>query len=503
MSWSARFLTDCRSRHLTPRFLLESVAIGSFTIEPCMLSSFRVDGYRRAIDPARSRISYGELQIPSWNRTATTVTIGLTQDLLDVIRPGQVFRLRVGFDGYDLDEFETVLPLVARGLTWSSGLWSLDMVDIGYSLQSRWVREAGESRLFDSLDGMGAQVFGTDYTAGDATIHTTSTAAFERRDGGSYLLRVHPDSGADPFWLTASGKTGTSFTGCSATGQYGTTAVDADASALSQVYGQALLDEHPLVTARRVLVSTGTVGGNGAWDTLPQSWSYGIPTELVAGGDIARHVDISSPASGSAAWDWVVQDAADDGQSTLGAFLAPGGFFVGVRQGEVTARAICDPDVVEPPDTWDLVDGEVMSYRPWDPTVIECQTVRFVWPTGAAYESTETEDLGTRPVFRQNRYDLPHTWSNRTAWGDSLNARLRPYLARVPERFTVRQPGWGVPASIGDMVRLTARVPKTRYDDRNDGIRNRKTTVVGGGPDWFRGETVLTLIAHDPSARST
>lgn len=504
MSWGDRFLADLARPFLAARFLVESVAIGNFSITECKLSSWPLEGYTHCLDPASSSISHGELQVPSWSRTATTARLAVTEQILDLVRPGQVLRLRVGFDGYAVDEFVTVYVGVVRGAAWSNGRWVIDTIDLGYSLQSRYIRETADPRLFASLDGMGAVVDGTAYSPGDTTLHTTTTAAFERDSGGYYLLQVSPSSGADPFLVTATGKTGTSFTGLSTVGLFGTTAVAAAASAQSQVQGCVLLEEHPLQAVRRILVSSGTAGRNGAYDTLPTTWGFSLPDELVAGGDIDRFVALTTPPIGSGVWDLVALEAQDDGQGFLQGFLAPGGFFCAPRQGRITLRGVADPEAHELPDTWDLVDGQVESYAPWDPTVVEARTLRFVWPDVTSYESSETEHLTTRPALRQARIDVPSVWAGKTGWGDSLNDRLRPYLLRRGERLVVSHPGWALAgAAIGDCVRLTARLPRSRFYTSGSGFDRRRMLMVGGGPDWFSGRTRLTLVAHDPSPRES
>ncbi len=502
MGWTEEFQRELRG-DVALVFLLESVAVGRFTGgRELQLSSHYVVGYDEAIDPQRSSVTHGELQVPSWTRTATSVTLSLTQDVRRRTTPGQVVRLRLGLSGWPASAFETVFVGVVRALRWAGGSWSLQLVDLAYSLQSRWVGPTDDPRLFSSLDGVSAEVNGL-YLPTDTTVSVDSTAGWEKSDVDPYCLLVVPESGAPPFYLTATGKTGTSFTGVSSAGQFGTTAVNANVG--SGVVPVALAETHPLNAVRRILVSTGTLNYHGERDVNPASWGYALPTELVDGEDIRQQVLRSSPASGSNNWALLVSEPQDDGQSLINQFLAPGGFFLSQRQGQLTARAAMEPGYSEPPDTWSLQDGHVEAYDTWDSAIpVEARTMSITFGASGTWGTSATEQVDTRPARERHELELPAVFDNTTAWGSSVDDRLRPYLLRRGERLVVRSAGFRLaPAAIGDCLRLTTDQVESRYSAEGWAFRDRRTLVVGGGPDWFRGVTRLTLLSHVPGPLST
>lgn len=502
MPWSDAFLHALRADRWEPIFLLESRPIGEFTAgRDLQLSSHRVAGYDEAIDPTRSSISHGELQIPGFTRSATSVTIGLTKDVRRRTTVGQTVVLRIGLPGWPVGEYQTVFAGVVRALRWSGGLWSLQLVDLAYGLQSRPVASTTDPRLFSALDEATTDVSGT-YTPPASTLNVTSTILFDAPSGGDpYLLLVTPDTGDEPFYLTATGKTATSFTGVSGAALFNTTAVACGTT--STVQCCAYSDTHPLNTARRILVSTGT-GAHGDRDIFPATWGYAIPPDLVDGDDIRAQVAASSPASGANDWAWVLSEPLDNGLDALQQFLAPGGFFVGERQGAITARAVIEPTALEVPNTWRLRDGQVEQYDAWDGNVVEARKLRFRWGDGTTYTSGATEALDTYPARWLHDVEAPAVWENTGAWGTSLDSRLRPYLLRRGERLTVRAAGLRLAAAaVGDCLELTTDQVTSRYQAEGWPFRARRTLVVGGGPDWFRGSVRLTVLAHVPGATRT
>lgn len=503
MGWSDALLSALRADHVALDFLLEAVEISNFRATSWALSSRATPGYTACIDVGRCQITHGELQVPSWNRTATTVRIGLNRSLGNAVKPGQACALRIGLRGWAPSAFETVFLGVVRGVSWSAGQWSMDLVDLGYSLQSRWVRPDADPRLFGALDD-GQTTITVAYSAGNPTIDVGDTTAFEAPTGDPYLLLISPASGADPFLIVATGTSGgNQFTGAAGTAGYGTTAVNADVGSIVQCVGWS--DGHPLQAVRRVLISTG-LGGNGARDVLPTSWGYGIPYELVDGEDVGICANLSSPASGSDSWLLLATSPVDDGQAYLQEFLQPGGFFLAMRQGKITARCVVDPSQQPGPDEWRLDDSIVETYDAWDPSVVEAKRLRIaemqylygLAPPLTAYTGA-SENLETRPALRETSLAAQSVYTNETAWAVSIGARLGVHLLRRGERLTVRCAGYRLAgASLGDVVEFTTDQVASRYEEAGGAFLRRRCLVVGGGPDWFAGVTRLTLIAHAP-----
>lgn len=507
MSWSDRFLDAMRRDHVALAFVLESVEIGRYETTTWAISSHALPGYVACIDPTRSSVSHGELQIPSWGRTAASVRLGLMRSVAGSVKPGQACVLRVGLSTWQASEYEPVLLCCVRGLSWAGGVWSLDLVDLGYSLQSRWVKGDADPRLFANLED-GTTTVASAYTVGDASISVGDTTDFEAPTGEPYLLLISPASGADPFLIVATGTSGgNTFTGVAGVAGYGTTAANAAVGSTVQCVGWS--DGHPLQAVRRVLISTGA-GGNGARDVLPTSWGYGIPYELVDGEDIGICADLSSPATGADDWLLIATEPQDDGLSFLSDFLAPGGFFLGSRQGKITARCVIDPSTQRGPDEWRLKDGMIESYQAWDPAIVEARRLKVaemqylygLAPALTAYVSA-SERLETRPALRDVSLPAQCVYTNETAWATSIGYRLAVHLLRRGERITVRCAGFRLAGvSLGDVVELTTDQVQSRFSASGGSFRNRRCLVVGGGPDWFAGVTRLTLIAHDPASET-
>lgn len=506
MPWSDHFLSALRG-DFNPGFLLESVAVGAFAgSRELALSSVDVPGYRSCIDPSTSSMSHGELQVPAWVRSATSITLSLTRDVRREVQRGQTVQLRVGSARWSIADYETVFVGAVRSLRWSAGRWQLQLVDLAYSLQSRPVAPDEDPRLFASLGDTAATTsLSTSYSPGDTVLDVATVAGAERVDGESYLLLVSPASGAEPFFLTATGTAGSNYTGCSTVGLFGTTAVAAGAG--SVVATCAYQSGHPINVVRRWLVSTGT-GAHGTRDKAPATWGYAIPPALVDGEDCERQIDLSSPATGTSVWAPIVTDPVDDGLSYLQQFLQPGGFFLGLRQGAITVRAVADPYAVTAPSSWSLTDGHVESYETWDAGIVEARGLQMYPGSGPgnawATAPGDLEELDTRPSRLRVSFDAPDVWDNEDEWGESIERRIGVYLLRAGERLTLRSAGYRLAgAAIGDELVLTTDQVESRYRAEGWGFSARRTLITGGGVDWFRGTCRYNVLSHVPGARRT
>lgn len=513
MAWPTQFLELIARDNVSLAFAVESVSVGTFTTgRELRLSSHAISGtgggdYRVVVDPVRSSVSYGELQIPSWTRSATTYTLALTEDVRRDTTRGQMVVVRVGDPAWPISEWAQVLVGTVRGIRWSAGRWLLTIVDAAYSLQSRPTASDEDPRLFASLHGASARTLLTaGYTPPAATINVSDTSGWQRESGQDYFVRITP-TGGSPYLMGATGKTGTSFTGVYGP-LLGTTG--AAASIGDYVDLVALIEGHPIDITRRMLVSTGlgpaSAAGNGTNDLLPAEWGFAMTQDLVDGADINAWMSLTEPDSGSPEWTHVVEAAVDDGLAHVQELLRPGAFFIGMRQGQLTARGVCDPHKFEPPDSWSTSNADVESYETWD-GVVETRGL-LIYPgssaytAGVSYGSSVTEDVDTRPSRLYYTIEAPAIHQNELAWGAKIDDRIRAYVLRSGERLTIRHPGYSLGgASIGDVLELTTDQIESRYDVDGYGFAARRTLVTGGGPDWFRGYTRLTIASHVPTAR--
>lgn len=514
MAWSNQFLDLLARDRVDLGVAVESVPVGTFTSgRELRLTTHPISGsgggdWRVVVDPVRSSVSYGELQIPSWTRSATTYTLALTEDVRRDTTRGQLVIVRVGDPAWPIGEWAQVLVGVVRGIRWSAGRWLLTIVDAAYSLQSRPTSSAEDPRLFASLHGSSARTTITaNYSLPGATISVSDTSGWQREDGEDYFLRITPSGGGAPYLMGATGKTGTSFTGL-----YGPLVgtVGADAFVGDYVDLVAILEGHPIDIVRRILVSTGngptSSAGNGAKDTLPAEWGYALTTDLVDGADCNAFDALTEPDTGVDTWTHVVEAAVDDGLAHLQELLRPGAFFLGIRQGQITVRGVCDPHKYEPPDVWSVSNADIESYETWD-GVVEARAL-LIYPgsssytAGVAYGSPVSEDVDTRPSRLYYTIEAPSIHTNELEWAAKIDDRIRAYVLRSGERLTLRHPGFALaPATIGDVLELTTDQIESRYDVDGYGYSGRRTLVTGGGPDWFRGYTRLTIASHVPTAR--
>jgi hypothetical protein len=493
VSWSDRFREELLGSGWDPVYTLESVEVGDFPVpRELAISSHDLYGYDPIIDPRRCSISHGELQIPSFVRSATTVQIGVTKNIVSAVRPGTVVRLRMGRRGWLPALFDSIFVGVIRGVTWSGGQWTLSLIDLAYSLQSRWVQVGGDANIFrtkPTTTTTGSWAPGSD-------LRTVITTGNDISPDGNYYVMISPIGGGQTYFLRSAARTPSGPEWVYTLPVVPSWSPARSTTAVGSVAVPVLVSEtHPLNTVRRVLVSTGA-GTNGTRDVLPKQWGYGLPELLVDGDDIRAHVARSSPTSGANNWVFVAAEAVEDGGTFLTEFLSRGGFFLGQRQGKLTARAAIDPNVAETVDTWVLNDGYVETYDAWDPSIpTEAGQFTFRWGNGT-YSYTTATPIDTRPSISEFTVDVPYVFENELLWASSIGNRLRPYLLRRGERLTVRSAGFRLAgASPGDTLELTTDQVQSRYSDAGRGFDRRRCLVVGGGPDWFRGVTRLTVLS--------
>ncbi len=497
MTWSPRFLEALRQHTVAPLLLVESLVLGGRGRADLRLSSFALEGYRELLSPEGSSISHGELRAGSWERSATSLTLGLRGDPRRRTWRGQVVQVRMGFLGWSPGDFEPIFTGQVRQCRYSRGRWTLQLVDLVAGLTSRFNDPGVECLFYRLRSSPLTATLGTTTTT--AELVTLSGGYEADDDTGVYLALVEPDSGDEAFWIAASGTSGTTdLTGVGLGNVLDTTRVSAAIG--SQVRGAVYLAGHPLEVARRILVSTGTPGRHGSHDTLPESWSYGIPAHLVDHADVDRAIRRTTPATGGVEWYVTETEKQDDGLAWLTAQLAPAGFWLGLHHGLLTCRGVPDYDR-EPVDAVigddDLVE---LEYDAWDASLpVEYYEVRVeTADSGSGRTSTELH-VETRPARIRRLIYLPHVHANHVGWGDLVAERTARLYTRIPERITVTLAGWKhAGLSPGDVVQLRTADVSSIYASRGEDFDSRRLLVVGGGPDWFRGTTTLRLLAPVP-----
>lgn len=337
------------------------------------------------------------------------------------------------------------------------------------------------------------------YTAGTATLTVTSTAGFERETGGSYMIKI--TQGASSYYLTATGSTATTFTGCSATGKLGTTAVNVTVGAV--VESVAYIFGHPIDIARKVFASTGA-GTNGAYDTLPASWGLGLPDSLLDHVDIARVRSVMTPSSGS--WEMYAtsDEAIDSPISWLLGYLTPCAVWPTVRQGMVTFRCAQIPSVArayQPP--WPIDDtmitaGGIEGDFYFDSAPVEFYQSQVADP-GASNTNTPDAPPKTTPASDRFTTTIAGLYSNQSACRSEVLGRTAYWPTRPPEHFRLVCAGLGMWAlAAGDLVSLTSNQMWRRQGFLgfpNDGLflKDYAGLVLNVQPDLAAGTVAIDV----------
>lgn len=374
--------------------------------------------------------------------------------------------------------------------------YQLTLLGLGAVLGSRHA-EGGTSALFSGMfDATDAEIT-ADYTVGDTTLTVDTTAAWADWDGyGVYYIQI-TTAGGDEFVLRATGRTATSFTGVSTTGQVGTTAADALAGDVCRFV--AAVEGHPVEVALAVILSTGT-GTNGARDVLPETAGLGIPRELV---DAAFSADVQTRTPSLSIVAWSLQEQANPG-AWLEGFLAGAGFVITMRQGLIVVADVRDPRAATPDSAILERDIAEISAQWWDPEQgPQAASHVLVYEGGDAVAEWGTAGtINTVPSIERYTLDCPGISTSQATAATMLAliaARIAPHalVKRSAVEVLLPIPAWSV-LWPGAVVALTA--PQLRLPPDSSG----STRVEGRGAlvtqvDLIDGAVRVGLIVLPPS----
>ncbi len=185
--------------------------------------------------------------------------------LLFLYKPmeNRMVTIKSGFAG--LDEADYALVFTGRVLD-----YMLESDNVVWTFQGVTLLTDEKQNIFEAFTALS-----TPTGSGSATLNVANTASFPSATAGVCFLRIEDEV------ISYTGKTGTTFTGCSR-GQLGTVAsshaIDAQVTNFLQLIG------NPFTLALQILTSTG-LGTNGAYDVLPACAGLAIDQALV---DVAR-----------------------------------------------------------------------------------------------------------------------------------------------------------------------------------------------------------------------
>lgn len=489
MPWGQDFLTESSKSRARPRYMLEHVPISGYLpgIGLSRHSHSGWEGYPATITRVGSSVSAGQLTVRSWSYTTGSMSIGLRSGhdpRLNLPR-GVLVRLRVGYAGWSDSDYETVWLGQVQDCTQDirQGVWVLQVKSIVGALVSRFSQASQEAALFYNLPA--ESTLTSTYTAGVSTVlNLASTTGLQRLTGGTYLVRVTPDTG-DPFYVTSPTLAALQLQTITA-GAFGTT--DATASSGNRVEFLSYLPKNPVEAALILLTSTGNGVPSGPYDLAPGSWGLALPPEYVDTEDAERTRDLVTAGIGTY-WDLYTGDEQPDAAGYINSFLRPAGCWLAERQGAVTVRAVETPGQYSY-DIASIFDNEIVDlrYNTFDPNQpVEYGVFNTFTTTGG---STSPDSLSSRPMV--DRYEIDYTGiinTNENTWRLNLATRLGPWYLWVGESFEITLRGWRL-ASLcpGDAV-----IVSSRYLSVRSGIEGL-SLVTSVQPDWFGATTKIRCV---------
>ena len=500
MAWGSAFKQALLEDVLYPRFIFESVAMSGDGADPfgghLRLRSY-ISGSNQGYIPAMvrqgSQIDHGRVQPGSWRRSFSTLRIAVAPwyDPRSKVVRGSTVALKVGFSEA-IDTFETVFVGQVRDIRMDARGYYIECVSLEGALTSRFTSTAGEFDLFANLRDR-SPVVSVAYTAGAANITVSNVSGFEQSlaaGGEGYMLLVTGNSG-NQFYIKATTLVGTTFSGLSA-GLFGTT--DEDANVLNAVSPSTYSEGHPIDIVRAMLVSTGNNLQNGPRDFLPETWAFGIPQQFVDEADMGMFV--TATTVGTDGWVLLATEPQNNPWAWIEGWLGQAGFFFTLHEGQITVRAILDPNkqtgYVTHVRQGDIVD--VISFSSWSQDVP--QEYYFVLPSKGLAGALSPE-IRSRPAGYTKTMDLSGIRTNINTAVDEPVDRLAPFYTRIPEHGVLRLRGWKyAQLAPGDVFLLSAPdllQPRGNYN--YDQYVGRRCLCVGGGPNWFGATTDIEFLA--------
>lgn len=495
MAWPIGFLQRIRQRGVTrrPRYVLEGFDAPGFGDQGGTLRlSSHDEGpyYSPVIASTGHSFGVGQVTPGEWSSVVSSLRIATTAkvDYRPQVRRGQLVQLRVGFPGVPLSQYAAVHTGILQDVVQDGAGWAVNVRGLIGALSSRFNDADGaDSDTFSVLPA--TTTLSANYTAGDANVQVSSTADATRETGGKYLIQLTAASGAT-FFLTATGTAAgpTRFTGVSAGGQIGTTAVNVTAGPALNVAFGAIVEDDPLDVVRKLLASYD--GTNGAYDTLPYEWGMGFPDALFDHNDIDAMRQVVNPGGGTT-WQWYTLDRITNIVEALDAMLGPAGLFLCERQGELTVRfgtATYNDNI----EAFSINEHDIVSLDAYNSYMtsapVEYGAFRTTTADGAS--STLTEPITSRPVLGLATTTLSYIGANLANWRTFVNARTGPWRTRVGESVSLTLAGWRY-AEIcpGSQVSILCRslVPRQRHADA-------PWLVTSCQPNWFGCTTALTAV---------
>jgi hypothetical protein len=414
------------------------------------------------------------------------------------LRRGALCELLEG-EGADLGTYVARRRGRIQQITWPDvNVCQVVVYSLLYSLKSRpypvWDGSGNpNTKLFQGVCGV-ETTSTTAFTGNSSTTLTLTDASTFVTFNGTGVAKITPDVG-NPFYVTFTGKSGNQLTGIATTNKFNTT--QANAAIGNTVQSVAYLGAaHPLVIARRVLVSTGN-GTNGTEDVYPETAGFGLDVEWI---DEAQFRLVRGTVMNVSpyAWDVLVESPQQDGIGWLQGLLQPVGAFLVERQGQIAPRCAQDLSNAQPCGQDQTITNADIEGQPtgewYDPQVpYAYNRLQF---TGSGFNGVSEESVTTLPVRDELVWDLSdRMFANQLNIHVNTLSRCELYAHHIGEviRMTLSGTWWGLCA--GDVIPLTTDRCRGRFVSTYGGYDQRTVVVLSANERIIEPFTDVVLLS--------
>ncbi len=442
----------------------------------------------------------------SWNFTAGQCDLTFHAEYSNLLtyntRRGQITRVLMGFQGYDIEDFQPIFLGRVSNVIGRPPSWTITLDDATTLLQVRWTSGTTAADSFSLFNATGSTTtIASSWSTSDSSMSVASTSNLQQATGLVGAIKV--DNGTDdPFYLHYTSASSGTISGIT-TNKRGTTAANSSSGTVTDV---ATLYGNPLVIFLRLLLSDGT--GAGTYNIYPAEWGWMCPEEHVDVYDIlAQDSILDNRTPGSFNIRIYVEESQDRPFQWLQDWTTKLGLVPVLRQGKISMRALQGPNNAElfaedPSDTGrpisitdqDIIDLKWTAYHPDFPqefqTVALKKTDGTVRTTGSASSSFPTE--------YQKLYDTSDLlWpGNENNICDNVKGRIQNWGLYVPYKLDLDCAGLRLSQlTVGDIILVSStQIESTLGQYAVDDIwEDREAMVLGVFVDFTAGMVSLEL----------
>ena len=466
MAWTERF-KERLSEGGAPMFALDFQApdllSDTLTEERFVLHSHDAPASDRhiahaieSVDGSGQRISLRRWQSSIGGLRVSLVGSNIAQLVAKRIQRGMMAELKVGFEGFTYDEFQTCGLYVYRGLSGSRNNWSIEFDDLfsvfqgpaSVSLSSQFYEDAGKTTEITA-----------DWSTTDATM-SAATADFNKV-GTKGLMLCQP-SGGDSFYLKWTNKTSTQFDIDSEDNVIATTRANMTSGDTITSIGY-VNDPVPDV-AHKVLF--GSAIGSGV-TVMPSSWHMGLnqSSHNFNRDDFERWSNRFKGTYANFLGDFIVPSPLENPFRGLEEFMSSFGAWLVIKEGGLSWRFV--QQIVGGSDFSAkycaenlITDDDIVSEDGYQVYHQDAPVEYFkVDLTSSTVATRTTEPVRTMPaeflLLHASTETVYGSTSNTTLAFDNMKHRLTPWYHRIPDEMRLTLKGWKFAELVpGDVVTL-------------------------------------------------